>query len=209
MYGSSASVEFEHGEGLGVGQAEGRAALADTSSPVALEYCRVAGLTAILQTGSQLALKAGADVDDPVRDDTGKQPGTTHTTGCEPLDEQLGEGYWMAKQSLPLNRLSARSGAASTSLSVIAMTRAREMRMSRSFVMTCDAGPHGRIGSSALGVLGVLLQQALVDFALHIEVEADRGLAVDQVNQAAQLSQILDPILGLAEDHWDEPGALA
>ncbi len=81
--------------------------------------------------------------------------------------------------------------------------------MRRSCVMTCDAGPHRRIGSSALGVLGVLLQQALVDFALHIEVEADRGLAVDQVNQAAQLSQILDPILGLAEDHWDEPGALA
>jgi len=57
--------------------------------------------------------------------------------------------------------------------------------------------------------LGRSSQQALVDFALHIDVEADPGLAVDQVNQAAQLSRILDPILGLAEDHWDEPGALA
>ena len=53
----------------------------------------------------------------------------------------------------------------------------------------------------ALGVLGVLLQQALVGVALHVGVEGHPLLAVDQVDdQAAQLGRVLNLVLGLAED---------
>jgi hypothetical protein len=35
------------------------------------------------------------------------------------------------------------------------------------------------------------------------------GLAVDQLDQAAQFGRILDLVLGLAEDHRDQAGAFA
>src|SRR5579884_1404076 len=60
---------------------------------------------------------------------------------------------------------------------------------------------------AGLGVLGVLLKQALVDGAFHVEVETDPGLAVDQLDQAAQLGRVLDAVLGLAEDDGDQAGA--
>ena len=65
------------------------------------------------------------------------------------------------------------------------------------------------LARAALGVLGVLLQQAFVDFALDVDIQADPGFAVDQVDQAAQLGRVLDLVLGLAEDDGDQAGALA
>ena len=60
----------------------------------------------------------------------------------------------------------------------------------------------------ALGVLGVLLQQPLVNLTLHVDVQAGPRLAVDQLDQPLQLRRVLDLVLRLAEDHRDEPRAL-
>ena len=56
------------------------------------------------------------------------------------------------------------------------------------------------LARARLDVLGVLLQQAFVDFALDVDVEADPRFAVDQLDQALQLGRVLDFVLGLAED---------
>jgi len=61
-----------------------------------------------------------------------------------------------------------------------------------------DERPGGEILScAALHILGVLLQEALVDGPLDIHIQAQLGLAVDQLHQAAQLGWRLDLALGL------------
>jgi hypothetical protein len=62
---------------------------------------------------------------------------------------------------------------------------------------------------AALGVLGVLLQQALVDVALHIGAQQHPALAVDQVDQLVQLGRVADLVLGLHEDVAQHAGLLA
>ena len=58
---------------------------------------------------------------------------------------------------------------------------------------------------TALRVLGVLFQQALVNFTLDVNIQADPGLAIDQLHQAFQLGGVLDLVLRFAEDDRDEP----
>jgi hypothetical protein len=63
------------------------------------------------------------------------------------------------------------------------------------------------LAGAALGVLRVLLQQALVGVALHVGAHGRPVLAIDQVHhQAAQLGRVLELVLRLAEDQAD--GAL-
>lgn len=63
---------------------------------------------------------------------------------------------------------------------------------------------------TALGVLGVLLQQPLVGVALDVGVEGGPLLALDQVgDEAAQLGGVLNLVLRLAEDHAEHPRLLA
>ena len=65
------------------------------------------------------------------------------------------------------------------------------------------------LARARLDVLGVLFQQPLVDLALDVHVQADPGLAVDQLQQAAQLGRVLDAVLRLAKDDRDQARALA
>jgi len=61
-----------------------------------------------------------------------------------------------------------------------------------------DERPRGEIlSSAALHILGVLLQEALVDRPLDIHIQAQPGLAIDQLHQPAQLGRGLDLALGL------------
>ena len=71
-----------------------------------------------------------------------------------------------------------------------------------------DEGPRGEVlARAALGILGVLFQQAFVDLALGVDVQPDPGLAVDQGDQALQLGRVLDLVLRLAENGRDQAGA--
>jgi hypothetical protein len=63
------------------------------------------------------------------------------------------------------------------------------------------------LAGAGLDVLGILLQQPLVDRAFHVDVEPDPRLAVDQLDEATQLGRVLDAVLGLAEDDGREAGA--
>jgi hypothetical protein len=66
------------------------------------------------------------------------------------------------------------------------------------------------LASARLDVLGVLLEQALVGVALHVDVERHPLLPVDQVDdQTAELRRILNAVLGLAEDDPEHPGPTA
>jgi hypothetical protein len=60
-----------------------------------------------------------------------------------------------------------------------------------------------------LDVLGVLFQEPLVDGGLDVDAQADPGLAVNQIDQPAQLGRVLDAVLRLAEDDGDEARPLA
>ena len=60
-----------------------------------------------------------------------------------------------------------------------------------------------------LGILGVLLKQPLVDVGLDVYIQPDPGLAVDKLQQPAQLGRFLDFVLRFAEDGGDETGPLA
>ncbi len=62
---------------------------------------------------------------------------------------------------------------------------------------------------AALGVFGVLLQQAFVDFALDVDVQSHPGLFVDQGDQALELGRVLDAVLRLAEDDPQHAAAFA
>ena len=53
------------------------------------------------------------------------------------------------------------------------------------------------------------IQKAFVDLALDINTLANPGLAVDQFEQAFEFCRILDFILHLAEDGWDQACTLA
>ncbi len=62
------------------------------------------------------------------------------------------------------------------------------------------------LAGPGLDVLRVSLEQALVGVALHVGVEREPALPVDQVDdEAAQLCRILDPVLRLAEDDAQHP----
>ena len=61
----------------------------------------------------------------------------------------------------------------------------------------------------ALGVLGVLLEQALVDLALDVHVEPVPHLGVDEADEAVQLGRVLDLVLRLAEDGAEQAVLLA
>ena len=50
----------------------------------------------------------------------------------------------------------------------------------------------------------VLLQQALVDRALHVHADADPGLVVDQRDHALELGRVGELVLRLAEDGADQ-----
>ena len=65
------------------------------------------------------------------------------------------------------------------------------------------------LARAGLGILGVLFEQAFVDFALDVQVHADPGFAVDQLDQALELGGVLDAVLGFAEDGGDEARAQA
>jgi len=72
-----------------------------------------------------------------------------------------------------------------------------------------DERPRGEVlPRSRFGILGVLFQQALVNLALHVNVQPDPGFAVNQLNQALQLGGVLNAVLRLAEDDRDQPRAL-
>ena len=65
-----------------------------------------------------------------------------------------------------------------------------------------DERPGGEIlAGAAFHILGVLLQEALVDGPLDVHIQAQPGLAVDQLHQAAQLGRRLDLALRFAENH--------
>jgi len=66
------------------------------------------------------------------------------------------------------------------------------------------------LAGTALGVLGVLLEQPLVGVAFDVGVERRPGLLVDEVDdQPAQLGGVLDLVLRLAEDDAQHPRLLA
>jgi hypothetical protein len=65
------------------------------------------------------------------------------------------------------------------------------------------------LARAALGVLGVLLQEALVDVALHIGAQQHPALAVDQLDQLVQLGRVGDLVLALHEDVAQHAGLLA
>ena len=66
------------------------------------------------------------------------------------------------------------------------------------------------LAGAALGVLRVLLQQALVGVALHVGVDRQPVLLVDQVDdQPPQLGRVLDLVLRLAEDQAEHALLLA
>ena len=56
------------------------------------------------------------------------------------------------------------------------------------------------LARAALGVLGVLLQQALVDFALHVGGHGDPLLLVDHLHHAIEYGGVADLVGGLHED---------
>jgi hypothetical protein len=51
------------------------------------------------------------------------------------------------------------------------------------------------LAGAGFDVLGVLLQQALVDVGLDVDAQADPGFALDESDQAAQLGRVLDFVL--------------
>ena len=55
----------------------------------------------------------------------------------------------------------------------------------------------------------VLFQQALIDFALDVNVQPRPRLAVNHLDEAAQLGRVLDAVLRLAKDDGDQARALA
>lgn len=65
------------------------------------------------------------------------------------------------------------------------------------------------LAGATLGVLGGLLQQALVGVALHVRVERGPRLAVDELDdEPAQLGGVLNLVLRLAEDDAQPPCSL-
>ena len=58
-------------------------------------------------------------------------------------------------------------------------------------------------------VLRVLFQQALIDFALDVNVQPRPRFAVNHLDEAAQLGRVLDAVLRLAKDDGDQARALA
>jgi len=64
-----------------------------------------------------------------------------------------------------------------------------------------DEGAGGKVlARAALDVFGVFLEQALVDLALDVYVQADPGLVVDELDEPPELGRVLDAVLGFAED---------
>ena len=53
---------------------------------------------------------------------------------------------------------------------------------------------------AAFGVLGVFLQQALVDVSLHIGIQAAPRLIVDELNDSFEFGGVLNLVLGFSED---------
>ncbi len=72
--------------------------------------------------------------------------------------------------------------------------------------MKCGAKPHFH-SQLNLTILGVLLQQPLVNLAFDVDVQPDPRLPVDQLHQPFQLGGVLDLVLRLAEDDRDQPRA--
>jgi hypothetical protein len=76
------------------------------------------------------------------------------------------------------------------------------------FRLGLHAGHHGLdqrarrevLAGAALGVFGVLLQQAFVQVALGVGVQADPVLGVDHLHQPRELGRVLDLVLRLEED---------
>src|SRR2546423_13865103 len=56
------------------------------------------------------------------------------------------------------------------------------------------------LACAALGVFGVLLQQAFVDFAFDVYVQRLPRLAVNERDEAAQFGGVLNLVLRLAKD---------
>ena len=66
------------------------------------------------------------------------------------------------------------------------------------------------LARAALGVLGVLLQQALVGVPLDVGIQARPRLLVNEIgNEATEFGGVLDLVLGLAEDDAEHPRHLA
>jgi hypothetical protein len=74
-----------------------------------------------------------------------------------------------------------------------------------------DEGARGEVlAGAALRVLGVLLQEALVRFALHVGGHGEPGLLADELDdELAELGRVLDLVLGLAEDEAEHAAGLA
>ena len=65
-----------------------------------------------------------------------------------------------------------------------------------------DQRTRGKIlPGAALRVLGVFLQQALVDVTLHIGIQAAPGFIVDELNDAFEFGGVLNLVLGFSEDY--------
>jgi hypothetical protein len=62
-----------------------------------------------------------------------------------------------------------------------------------------------RLTGAGFGVLGVLLQQALVDIALHVGLHHHPLLPVDHVDDLEEHGRVLDLVLGLGEDLAQRP----
>ena len=65
------------------------------------------------------------------------------------------------------------------------------------------------LAGAALHVLGVLLQQAFVNLALHVEAQARPVFAVDKGQQVLEAGRVLNLVLGLLEDDAQHAGLLA
>ncbi len=62
------------------------------------------------------------------------------------------------------------------------------------------------LSCTGLDILGVPLQQFLVDGALHVHVHDKPLLAIDEIdNETAKQGRVLDLVLGLAEDEAQHP----
>ena len=65
------------------------------------------------------------------------------------------------------------------------------------------------LAGAALGVFGVLLQQAFVEVTLGVGVHADPTFGVDHLHQTRQLGRVLDLVLRLEEDRPQHAALLA
>src|ERR1017187_2066667 len=66
------------------------------------------------------------------------------------------------------------------------------------------------LAGAALGVLGVLFEQAFVDVAFHVGAESAPGFLIDEIDdQPAQVGGILDLVLSFPEDDAEDARLLA